>query len=186
MNYFYNELIKSDTIFWFCALLGSGSFVIQLISNFFGMADQDDFNNDYANDAKHFKWLSIQAITGFLMMFGWTAITCQKEFGLDDGFTIIISFFAGLLAIFMISSIFKVAKRLQSTGNVYNLHDTVGKEALVYQRIPKEGVGKISISLQHLTHEIDAVSNSQEEIASFTRVQIVQKKDNQTVIVTPL
>ena len=88
---YYNDLIKSDSIYWFCALSGSGMFLIQFIINIFGFTDQDNFDvvdatdasSDFS-DAKKFKWVSMQAITGFLMMFGWTAITCQSEFGLPN------------------------------------------------------------------------------------------------------
>ena len=60
----------------------------------------------------------MQAITGFLMMFGWTAITCQNEFGLQNTITIGISLAAGIFAALIIRSIFKLAKKLQSSGNV--------------------------------------------------------------------
>jgi hypothetical protein len=75
INYF-NELIKSGSVSWFCALIGSGMFFIQFIINIFGSTDQDNFNvgdttdaSSDATDARKFKWFSMQAITGFLMMF---------------------------------------------------------------------------------------------------------------------
>lgn len=81
INYF-SELIKSGSVFWFCALTGSGMFFIHFIINIFSGTNQDNFDvsntadaNSDSADARKFKWLSMQAITGFLMMFGWTAIT---------------------------------------------------------------------------------------------------------------
>ncbi len=90
------------------------------------------------------------------------------------------------VAALIIRSIFKLAKKLQSSGSVYRIEDAIGKEAYVYQRIPKGGIGKISISLQHLTHEIDAISHIHEDLPSFMRVKIIEKKDDNTVVVTPL
>ena len=197
INYF-NELIKSGSIFWFCALSGSGMFLIQFIINIFGISDHDSFDtSDVASDniddagrdsadAKKFKWLSMQTITGFLMMFGWTAITCQSEFGLQNTTTIIISLAAGVFAAIIIRSIFNLAKRLRSSGSIYRIEDAIGKEAYVYQRIPKGGVGKVSMTLQHFTHEIDAISHHTEELPSFMRVKIIEKSDDNTVVVTPL
>jgi len=192
INYF-NDLIKSGSVFWFCALAGSGMFLIQFILNILGGSDQDNFDAGDASDTssdltdvKKFKWLSIQTITGFLMMFGWTAITCQSEFGLQNMATMGISIASGLFAALLIHSIFKFAKRLQSSGNSYKIEDAIGKEAYVYQCIPKDGSGKISISLQHFTHEIDAVSYNSQELSSFTRVKIIEKKDDNTVVVAPL
>ncbi len=191
INYF-NDLIRSGSIFWFCALSGSGMFLIQFILNIFGGSEQDGFDSGDATDTndvtdvKKFKWLSIQTITGFLMMFGWTAITCQSEFELQNTTTMGISIASGIFAALLIQSIFKFAKKLQSCGNSYRIEDAIGKEAYVYQSIPKDGCGKISISLHHFTHEIDAVSYNSQELSSFTRVKIIEKKDDNTVIVAPL
>jgi len=192
INYF-NELIKSDSVFWFCALTGSGMFFIQFLINIFGGADQDNFDpgdttdasNDSA-DARKFKWFSMQAITGFLMMFGWTGFTCRSEFDLENIPTIGISIASGILTALIIRSIFKYAKKLQSSGNSYRIEDAIGKEGYVYQSIPKDGIGKISISLQDFTHEIDAVSQNSEELSSFTLVKIIEKKDDNTVVVALL
>lgn len=186
---FLNQLFKSDSIFWFCALTGTGMFFFQFIVNIFGGPDQE--NSDVPDtsdsaDARKFKWFSMQAITGFLMMFGWTAITCQNEFGLQNISTVCISISAGILAAIIVHAIFKFAKKLHSSGSCYRIDDAIGKEAYVYQTIPKDGIGKISISLQHLTHEIDAVSHNSQEVSSFTRVKIIEIKDAHTVIVTQL
>ncbi len=188
LNYILNffHFINSETFFWFCALIGSGMFLIQFLLSIFGVADQDELDAGDRGDEGKFKWLSMQAISGFLMMFGWTALTCQKEFGFHYLSTISISFAIGIFAIIITSSIFKIAKKLQSAGNVYNLDEAIGKEAFVYHRIPKGGMGKVSLSLQDLTYEIDAIANDQEELPSFTRVQVIKTKDAKTVIVKPI
>jgi len=149
---YFNELIRSGTIFWFCALAGSGMFLIQFITNIFGVVDHDNFDvseavSDNVHDTSHdssdirkFKWFSMQTITGFLMMFGWTAITCQSEFRLQTISTIGISLAAGLFAAFIIHSILKLAKKLHSSGSTYRIEDAIGKEAYVYQSIPSNCV----------------------------------------------
>lgn len=184
---YFSELIKSGSLFWFCALAGSGMFFIQFIINMFGGIDQDSFDtSDNSADIRKFKWFSIQAITGFIMMFGWTAVTCQNEFGLQNATTVVISVASGLSASLMIHFIFTLAKKLQSSGSTFSIEDAIGQEAYVYQSIPKNGVGKISISLQNMTHEIDAVSHNSEELPSFKRVKIIEKKDSNTVVVALL
>lgn len=179
-------LLEDTTIFTFCASIGSGILVIQLLLYFFGFAESD---NDYDSDAgeeKRFKILSLQTIGGFLMMFGWCAITCYKEFDFGISFSILLSLILGCCSVFVMNLIFKMAKKFQSSGSVCSLDDVIGKEALVYQRIPKGGVGKVSISFQHLTCEVDAISHGQEELPSFTWVQILKKKDDVTVVVIPI
>lgn len=196
-NYF-NELIGSDSIFWFCALAGSGMLFIQFIINIFGIVDHDSFDtSDISSDTTHdggqdsadarkFKWLSMQTIAGFLMMFGWTGITCQNEFGLRNPITVGISLASAMLAALIMRSIFKLAKKLRSTGSIYRIEDAIGKEGYIYQYIPKGGKGKISMSLQNFTHEIDAISHHDEDLPSFMRVKIIEKSDENTVVVTPL
>lgn len=185
--YFY-EFIVSDFLFQFCALAGSGMLFVQLLISIFGMGhhetfDHADASHEQLEDPRKFKWLSIQAMTGFLMMFGWTALTCKHEFGLQDTMIISISLASGLFSAWLIRSVFRLAEKLKSTGTVYNIDDAIGLEAYVYQRIPKGGKGKVSVSLQNFTHEIDAISYHFEDVPSFARVKIIQKSDDHTVVV---
>jgi hypothetical protein len=119
-------------------------------------------------------------------MFGWAAITCKKEFGIQDVPTIWISIAVGVLTALILRFILKCAQKLHSSGSMYTIEDAIGKEAYVYQAIPKGGTGKISISLDNLTHEIDAVSHDDEELPSFTHVKIIKKKDDNTLVVASL
>jgi hypothetical protein len=175
------NLIQEDYFFWFCALAGTGMFLVQFALNFVGAGDHD---SDVETDTIKVRWLSKQAAAGFLMMFGWSALTCLHQFGLQRLVASVIGVGAGGVAVMVNGFIFKMAKKLRSSGSVFKIDDAVGKEAVVYQRIPKEGVGKISVSLHDMTHEIDAVACG-EEIPSFTPVQIVSKKNDHTLVVIP-
>lgn len=179
------DKFDSFSVFWFCALAGTGMFIIQFFLNMSGFAGHDDLDDGGIADSNNFKWLSKQTLTGFLMMFGWTGLACKEEYHLETIFAIIISLLIGLFTIFITGLLFKAAKKLQSTGNIFNIDDTVGKEAYVYQRIPVDGMGKISVSLHYGTFEINAVSN-QDEISSFAPVQILKKLNDSTVVVTSI
>jgi len=119
-------------------------------------------------------------------MFGWVGLGCVQELNLPSPLSIVIALCAGILTMFITGSLFKGAGKLKSTGTIFQIEEAIGKEASVYQRIPKNGVGKISISLQQITHEIDALSQNGEEIPSFSQVQIIKKADENTVIVIPV
>ncbi|MBA3815483.1 MAG: hypothetical protein H0X29_02995 [Parachlamydiaceae bacterium] len=173
--------LDNESFYWFCALTGSGFFIIQFILTFIGLGDQEI--DDGSADAGNIKWLSRQALTGFLMMFGWSALTCNKEFGLSTHPSLAISFAMGFSAILISGSIFRLAKKLQSPGSVFNINEIIGKEGLTYQRIPQDGVGKISISMNEMTQEIDAISLNNVEIASFTRIKVINVFDSNTVII---
>ena len=180
---FQNQL-DQDSLFWFSAIAGSGLFAIQFVLSLLGTSEGDDLGENGALDVAKIKWLSKQALTGFLMMFGWTALACKNEFGLALPLTVLISLLSGIATVFVTGFIFKGAKRLHSTGTVFDLDKSIGKEAVVYQRIPKIGTGKVSISIDRVLHEIDAVSLNGEEIDSFRSVLISKKIDDKTLAVT--
>lgn len=183
----FNDLVSQNPVFWFCALVGSGMFFIQFALNFFG-GDSHHHADDGGSetDSGNFKWLSKQAIIGFVMMFGWTGLACIKEFELSRSLSITISLSAGIITTFITGALFSGAKKLGSSGNVFKIEDVIGKEATVYQRIPKNGIGKISISFHNLSYEIDAISLSNEELSSFIKVQVIKKSGNGTAVVVPI
>lgn len=157
-------------------------FLIQFLLTFIG-ADAEDADE---GSSQNFKWLSKQAITGFLMMFGWIGLAAKREMGYSAAASMGIAVAAGILAMFITGSIFKIARKLRSSGTVFCIDEAVGKEAAVYQRIPKDGIGKITLSLRDITHELDAISQSGEEVPSFSPVQIIKKADERTVVVVPI
>lgn len=177
-----NDIIRQDTFFWFCAIAGSALFILQfLLSLFLGNAGE----NGEEIDSENFKWLSKNALTGFLMMFGWVGLTCRKEFELSILSSVVFAALGGLIMIFIVHFIFSKAKKLRSFGTVFRIEDALGKEAIVYQRIPKGGIGKISISLYNFTYELDATSSHLEDLPSFSTVTIIKKLDEKTVVVLP-
>lgn len=182
----FTNAMNQSPFFWSCALLGSGMFLIQLLLSFVGGLDSEAPHGDAEMDSVKVKWMSKQAITGFLMMFGWSALTCQRQFNLSMAMTLIIAVAVGIVTVFIIGFIFKMARKLHSSGNVFRLDDAIGKEAMVYQRIPKDGVGKISLSLHHMTHEIDAMSDNGDELPSFISVRILKKASEDLVIVSQI
>lgn len=183
----FNALVGKDPIFWICALVGSGMFVIQFTLNLFGADSHEDIDSASSEmDAGQFRWLSKQALTGFLMLFGWVGLTCKKEFALSGLASSCFAVVGGGIALFTSAFIMKMARKLRSTGTIFRIEDAIGKEAVIYQRIPRGGIGKITVSLHHLTHEIEAISTAQEDLPSFTSVQIIKKADEKTVIVVPI
>jgi hypothetical protein len=178
------EGMRNDSFFWFCALSGSGLFILQLIVRLFGGSAFDDLDGESGEiDAGNLKWLSKQTLSGFLMIFGWVGLTCRKEWNFSVISTALTASVAGLFSVFILGAIFKSAKKLRSQGTIFRIDDAIGKEATVYQHIPKTGTGKITLSLNELTYEIDAISHHSEELPSFTKVQIIGKADDNTVVV---
>ncbi len=179
----FRDLLNQDSLYWFCALSGSGIFIILFLMSLFGGADYDHLEAGEL-DAVRVNWLSKQAISGFLMMFGWTSLTCQNQFHLPGSVTLAVAIAAGTVAVLVNGFLFKMTRKLHSSGTVFSLEDAIGKEAVVYQQIPKDGIGKISISLHHFTHEIDAISLNDEDIPSFSAVRVIKKASDNILVVT--
>ncbi len=183
----FRFLVQQDATFWFCALAGSGLFFIQFLLTLFGADSQEEFHDiSGAAESGQFRWLTKQAATGFLMMFGWVGLTCKHQFALPLTVSALIAVAAGLVSLLITSFIFNMARKLRSSGTVFSIEDAIGKEGVIYQRIPKGGIGKISVSLQGFTHEIDAVSDLDYDLPSFSNVHIIKKADENTVVVVPL
>ncbi|NGX55853.1 MAG: hypothetical protein K1060chlam5_00083 [Candidatus Anoxychlamydiales bacterium] len=187
---FAKIVLNKETFFWFFALSGSVTLFIQLILNLFGLSDHHDIGDTDIDtgemDTNNFKWLSKQALSGFFMMFGWVGLSCLKEFEFNVLLSLAIAFIAGVLAMFVSGFIFKMARKLHNSGTVFKIEDAIGQEAMIYQRILKKDQGKILISLNNLTREIDAIALNEEEIPSFTKVKIINKVDENTVSVVPI
>ena len=165
------NILDGETIFWFCALSGTGLFLIQLLLSLFGITHLDEMDH---SGAEHWLWLSRHTVTGFLLFFGWTGILWKS---------IPLSFAAGLLAALFVRLIYRTAKALESQGTVFDIDYVVGKEAVVYQKIPQGGTGKILIHYHDITYEVEAVAQDHREIPSFTRVIIINKRDDNIAIV---
>jgi hypothetical protein len=180
---YLQRLTFLQEIFFYAALFGSCFSVIQTLLLLFGMHHDEASEG---GDESSFKWLSKQGITGFVMLFGWAGLTASMEFKLSSFLSISSALCAGIFALFTAGSIFKWAKKLRSPGSVFNIEEAVGKTAVVYQKIPVGGSGKISISLSGLSYEMEARSTEQQEIPSFTPVKVIYTHDLRTVVVQPL
>jgi hypothetical protein len=187
---FTKIVLNKETVFCFFSLSGSVILVIQLILNLFGLSHHYDIGDTDIGtgeiDTSNFKWLSKQALSGFFMMFGWVGLSCLKEFEFNVLLSSAIAFIAGVLAMFVSGFIFKMAGKLHSPGTVFKIEDAIGLEAIIYYRILKKDKGRVSISINNLTREIDAIALNEEEIPSFTKVKIINKVDENTVSVVPV
>ena len=179
--------------FWFCALCGTGFFLINTVLSMVSGVDTDlDIGSHHTThegigspDAA-FQLISLTSLTGFVMMFGWIGLTSYEQFHLDPLLTFLCALSAGFITMFLTAKIFQSAKRLASNGSVFDISQALGKVAVVYARIPVDGKGQIQIAISSLTHELDALSSDNVVIESNTHVEVLRILDNTTVIVKPI
>lgn len=180
-----------DLIFWSAAIFATvflGLRIIMMVFSGHGAADTDhgDLFNDTATDSA-FEFFSTTTLLAFFMMFGWIGLACFKQFNLSSTLSIVYAVGAGFVSLFITGSVLKGAKKLGHSGNVFDINNSVGKNATVYIEIPADGRGVIQTNFQNdSVRQIDAISLDNEKIESFTIVQIEKVIDQGTVGVRKL
>ncbi len=177
------EVLMGESFFWYCTVVGSLLFLIQFFITLIGLGEFEELAGESPEDLSSFKWISRQGITGFLMMFGLSALTLQHEFDIHGYLKLVISLGIGFFTMYVITKLLIMSKKLHCPGTVFKIDNVIGLEGSVYQRIPAHGIGKITLCVDNFTREIDALSLERIDIPSFTQVIIVKKFDDKTVLV---
>lgn len=198
----------TESAFWGCALFGTVFFALRVAMMVFGGFGAHDMDGGHHDGDLHgaghgvghgdadghhssqlqetdpsFKLFTINTITGFFMMFGWSGLTAYKQFGLGAGLAIPIALAAGLVTMVATAAIFRGALRLQSSGAQFDAAGTVGAKANVYVKIPAGGKGQVQLSHNGVTRTLDALAEDGSEIPSFQGVVVVKAVDSKTVTV---
>ncbi|MBL8022787.1 MAG: hypothetical protein JNK54_00695 [Elusimicrobia bacterium] len=203
------SLRGAELIYWIFALAGTFFFLFRMaamvVGGFGGESDGLDHVGDGggvgevshgSEGATHsqtldatdmaFKLVSLQSLTGFFMTFGWAGLSCEKQFGLGTTASFFISLAAGVVAMFITASLFKLMGRLNSSGDVFSVQKTIGLTGSVYTRIPSEGRGQVRLVLNNSTRFVSAVSEDRVDLDSFVNVTVVRVVDGSTVSVKKL
>lgn len=175
-------------LFLYCAVIGGTILVLQFVMLLVGAgADSDLDGADVGHDQSPFlKLFSLQTISAFLTFFGLVGLGTQS---LDWSplAVALTATAAGGCALFLVGKLMQALARLQSQGNV-DLHNAVGHTGSVYLRVPAagEGTGAVLMQVQGRTVECRAISRSREPIPTGSRVRIVERTDDDTLVVEPL
>jgi len=151
------------------------------------MAGDLDTDLDFQGDIEHassmlsFKFLSLQGLTAFFMMFGLVGLAFYRA-EVWAVFSIAGGVLAGLLTVWVIGMIFTLMGRLQSEGNI-NIKNAIGQQGTVYLTIPENGSGQVQVVVQGSLKVLDAVSDGQQKISSKEKVKVIGIIDDKTVLV---
>lgn len=185
-----------EIAFWSFALGGTLFFVLRLVGMVFG-----GFGSDHAGDAGHdvgddsgmdhpgdgtetaFKLVSVNSLTGFFMMFGWSGLTMYRQFNFGEGLSLLTAFVVGGVTMVATAYLFRAMMRMQSGGDDFSVSKTVGLTGSVYMKIPSEGRGQVKITYNGVGRLIEAISKDRVEIESFQNIRVVELFDSNTVIV---
>jgi len=175
------HLTSTEMILWGCALGGSLFFLLRIALLLVGIgADDlhvDAHDADMSDHGGHeteaaLKLFSLTSIAAFIMMFGWTGLTCLIEFEVGIATSVLIAVIVGTLTMIATAYVFSLTRKLTSEGADFKLSDAIGLVGKVYQEIPPDGQGKIQIPVNGMVRELDAESEETEKIDSFSTVTV--------------
>jgi len=189
MKEFFTSMDPTQQMYWYVAIIASIIFIIQTIMTFIG-ADSDtgmdaDFDSNLDGADHPFQLFSLRNLINFFLGFGWTGASLYNS--IDSKLLLgIIAFIVGLVFIGVFFLVIKMLLKL-SEDNTFNIEDTIGKTADVYMNIPaaKSGKGKVFISVKGTTHELGAVTTSENAIKSGAIVKVLSIEGD-ILVVAPL
>lgn len=177
MTEFFDSMDSTQRFYVYIAIGASIIFIIQTVMTFIG-ADSDtgmdaDFDGNLDAGAYPFQLFSLRNLINFLLGFGWAGATLYDI--IDNNIILgIIAVIIGALFILVFFIIMKTLMRL-SEDNSFDLKSAIGKTGDVYLTIPpkRTGKGKVFISVNGSTKELDAITDSENALMNNSLIKII-------------
>jgi len=142
-------------------------------------------NGDGSHTNSIWRIFTVRGIVAFFALGGWAGLAALTS-GVPVFWSIQIALFSGLAALMLASIAIRLALRMQDSGNI-NLNNALSLTAEVYITIPpsRANTGKVTMLLQERFVELDAVTDSEEEIRPKTKVEVVGLASRDCLVVSP-
>jgi hypothetical protein len=184
----WQALNSMEKIFWGISLLFSALFLIQLVLSFIAgdgdssLGDADEYIS--SDEGTGHQFFTIKNLIAFFTIFGWTGIACLKG-GMSKGMAIAIAVLAGSLVVIIMAFLFKSMSKLKQSGTL-QIKNAVGLIAETYLFIPPKrgGFGKVHVKVQGSLHELQAITDDEEQIATGKLVKITAVINDAVLLVT--
>lgn len=191
LSTWFIQLEPTLRFYWGVAIFASIVFVIQTAMSFLGFADIDsgdadiDFSTDTdsLDDVGAMHLLSIRNVFYFLLGFGWAGVSFYNTLP-NRVLLAVVAVLVGCAFVAVFMFLFRQMLKLQSNG-AFDINDAVGKVCDVYLRIPAagQGKGKVQVSFNGSVQEIDARTESTEQIPTGAKVRVLQVVDSNVLVV---
>lgn len=167
--------------FLYAAIAGGALFLVQLVLSAMGAGDADldlggSHHAGHAGDVSGhgsadtaFKLLSLQGLTAFFGMFGLVGLALYHESKAGPTVSVLGALLGGGLTTFLISRIFRAAKKLEASGTI-KLENAIGLTGTVYLGIAPNKPGKVTLTMAGRLLTLDATSQESLETGSEVRV----------------
>ena len=177
----FNSLEPLQKFFWVIALCASLVFLIQTIMTFVGLgtdADVDagpmDSSIDSMEDGSLSGVFSFRNLINFLLGYGWAGALLFSS--IEKGWLLqVVAIAVGLVFVLAFVFMFRQVMKLSHDGS-FKMSEAVGLKADVYLRIPasRSGRGKVQVSVKGSVHEVDAMTDRNDGVATGAQVKIVK------------
>ena len=190
MKEFFEGMTSLELTYWGSALIGSAIFLLLFIMNIIGGVDSDmeaDSTDFEADDGGiGFQFFTFKNAIAFFTIFGWTGVVCMGN-ELSSSTTIIISTIAGLAMMVSTAALFFWMNKLAETGTL-KIKNAIGNIGEVYLPIGanRSSIGKVQIKVQGSLRELEAITDSDEELASQTLIKVKEVVSAEILLVEKL
>ncbi len=133
-------------------------------------------------DIGSLKLFTIQGAVAFLATFGWVSLVCVKT-ALPDMVALLIGFVCGGAMMYMVAKLLQQMAKLAENGT-FRMKSVIGEVAQVYVTIMPAGEigGKVTLRSASRFAELDAITESGQEIPSGSTVRIVDVRGDVVVV----
>lgn len=164
--------------FTFCAILGGVLLGVRVLLMFFA-GDLDELGADSDSD---FRFVSLQGVMAFLLIFGLSGRAFILETELGNGAVFAAALASGMAAMWAMAWLFAMMHRLQDSGNV-DMNRAVGAKGTVYLTIPVGGSGEVQVTFAGKQQIHDAITEEEQPIETGARVEVVGTRGSNALVV---
>lgn len=169
-----------ERILFALAIFSTLSLIIMLAASLFGSDIETDLEIE-TNSNSSFGFFTIKNLFVYLSIFGWSGLYFNS-IDFTIGTTLLFSNVFAILITIAIAALFYVTSKFQVDYS-YDLEETIGKIGIVYQRIPKHGIGKVTVNYGGANRECPAYTRTGEtECPTGSRVKVLSVNDNFLVV----
>jgi hypothetical protein len=181
-----------ETVFLVCAALGVTILILQVVAGSIGLGADSETDTDTDHDVStthghatggsnwFFAALSVRTAAAALAFFGLSGLTA-RSYGATELAQVGVALGGGAVAFYLVAFLMQSLTKLKSEGTV-RIERAIGRTGSVYLRIPanRGGLGKIHLSLQNRTVELQALTTGP-ELPTGSPIRVVSVVNSDTV-----
>jgi hypothetical protein len=188
ISFWWQHLETFEKILWGIAIVFSALYLLQSVLSLSGgdadhAAGDSDSYIDH-DDGVHFQFFTIKNMIAFFAMFGWVGLAAHHS-GMNKLATILLALTGGTIVVLLMFVLLKNISRLRHNGAM-QLTNAINQTGSTYLFIPAKrgGVGKVHIKVQGTLHELPAMTDDDNDIATGKLVRVKNIINDRILLVT--